>query len=186
MSHLKTCFKCNEQKPLDEFYKHSGMSDGRIGKCKECTKKDVRENYRANIDKYKAYEKSRANLPHRVKARKEYAETHNGKKSYARAQRKYNKTKSCRDAKRRYIQKNPLKRAAHVACNNAIRDGRIKKFPCEICGKEKAQAHHDDYSKPLDVRWLCTKHHAEWHKNNTPICPDQITNENLPLAQDRT
>ena len=45
--------------------------------------------------------------------------------------------------------------------------------PCEVCGVEKAQAHQDHYSKPVDVRWLCTTHHAEWHKHNTPLCPDQ-------------
>jgi hypothetical protein len=45
---------------------------------------------------------------------------------------------------------------------NAIRDGRLIRKPCEKCGK-KAQAHHDDYSKPLDVRWLCFKHHREFH-----------------------
>lgn len=37
--------------------------------------------------------------------------------------------------------------------------------PCEICG-EKAEAHHDDYNKPLEVRWLCFKHHREWHKTH--------------------
>ena len=46
-------------------------------------------------------------------------------------------------------------------------------LPCEVCGATKAQAHHCNYSKPLDVRWLCPKHHAEWHKHNTPLCPDQ-------------
>ena len=45
--------------------------------------------------------------------------------------------------------------------------------PCEVCGNAKAQAHHDDYGKPLDVRWLCTTHHAEWHRHNTPKCPPQ-------------
>ena len=35
--------------------------------------------------------------------------------------------------------------------------------PCEVCG-ESAQRHHDDYSKPLEVRWLCTRHHGEVHR----------------------
>jgi hypothetical protein len=42
---------------------------------------------------------------------------------------------------------------------NEIRSGRLIKQPCEICGDLKVQAHHDDYAKPLEVRWLCKKHH---------------------------
>jgi hypothetical protein len=41
---LKTCFKCGETKDVDEFYRHPRMSDGRLGKCKSCTKKDVELN----------------------------------------------------------------------------------------------------------------------------------------------
>lgn len=49
--------------------------------------------------------------------------------------------------------------------------------PCEVCGisgksdknRHIVHAHHDDYNKPLDVRWLCKNHHFEWHKDNKPI-----------------
>jgi hypothetical protein len=48
-----------------------------------------------------------------------------------------------------------------------VNQGFLKRQPCEVCGTEEdVQAHHDDYSKPLDVRWLCRKHHREHHKLN--------------------
>lgn len=45
--------------------------------------------------------------------------------------------------------------------NNAIRSGRLVKQPCIICGSLLSEAHHADYSKPLEVEWLCRKHHRE-------------------------
>lgn len=54
---------------------------------------------------------------------------------------------------------------ARAYVNQYIRRGKIKKQPCEVCG-EPAQMHHDDYSKPLEVRWFCRKHHLELHKTN--------------------
>lgn len=56
----------------------------------------------------------------------------------------------------------PGKRRARNAVNNAIRDGRLKREPCEVCG-EFAEAHHLDYRKPLDVKWLCREHHNVAH-----------------------
>ncbi len=47
--------------------------------------------------------------------------------------------------------------------------GTLVQQPCEICGKPETVAHHDDYSKPLDVRWLCRAHHQEWHRENIPL-----------------
>lgn len=148
----KVCFKCQVEKALTEFYVHPQMGDGRLNKCKECARKDVRANYEANVDYYREYERSRSMLPNRVQARKRYQSTPPGKAAVRRAHDKF-------------VANNPEKRAAHVAVGNAVRDGRLRKQPCEVCGEKKAQAHHDDYSKPLAVRWLCVPHHNEQHKN---------------------
>lgn len=67
-------------------------------------------------------------------------------------------------AKRRWAKANYAKKKATVAVNNAIRDGRLIRGDCEVCGKPLAQGHHDDYSKPLEVRWLCPEHHAAHHR----------------------
>jgi len=46
----------------------------------------------------------------------------------------------------------------------AIRSGRLERRPCEVCGDIKSESHHEDYDKPLEVNWLCRKHHIELHK----------------------
>lgn len=42
--------------------------------------------------------------------------------------------------------------------------GALSRGPCEVCGSPKAHAHHDDYTKPREVRWLCVTHHHALHK----------------------
>lgn len=46
-------------------------------------------------------------------------------------------------------------------------------FPCEVCGEIKSQAHHDDYSKPLNIRWLCQAHHSEHHRRERRLNHDK-------------
>jgi hypothetical protein len=58
----------------------------------------------------------------------------------------------------------PEKERARWTVKNALRYGLLAKQPCEVCGVEKVDAHHEDYSRPLDVRWLCRRHHAAEHR----------------------
>ena len=60
------------------------------------------------------------------------------------------------------------RRNARSVANHAIQQGKIERKPCEMCGK-KAEAHHDDYSKPLEIRWLCFRHHRQWHNENPEL-----------------
>lgn len=144
----KTCFKCGHTKPINEFYGHPRMADGHLNKCKKCARADVSANYRVRHDQYVEYERQRAVLPHRRAAVKQYALTHRD---------------VIQRGHRQYRQRYPERAAAHNAVSNAIRDGRLARMPCEICGDLKVHAHHTDYSKPLDVMWLCRRHHLEQH-----------------------
>lgn len=136
MASEKTCFKCSAIKPLSEFYPHPQMGDGHLNKCKECTKRDVRENYAANAEYYKEYDVARAKTPER--------------KAWA------------ADALRRLRQKWPDKDRARGAVSKSLRSGKLQALPCWVCGGE-AEAHHPSYSMPLDVIWLCRQHHREAH-----------------------
>lgn len=68
-------------------------------------------------------------------------------------------------------------RYSSQAVERAVKKGRLVPLPCEVCGAWRFRsdgqrdivAHHDDYNKPLDVRWLCKVHHAEWHKTHNAI-----------------
>lgn len=57
----------------------------------------------------------------------------------------------------------PEKRAAHQAVQTAIRNETMAKQACQVCGADKVHAHHEDYSKPLEVMWLCHTHHMQRH-----------------------
>jgi hypothetical protein len=133
---MKECFKCNVTKPLSEFYKHKVMADGHLNKCKDCAKKDV-ASYRAeNIEKIRAYDRVRSSLPHRKALGIEI--------------------------NKKWREKHPERRKAHYILRSAVVKGIVKPHPCWVCG-EKAEAHHPDYSRPLDVVWLCNVHHSQTH-----------------------
>lgn len=154
MGELKTCIRCMEQKPRNEYYAHSKMKDGLLGACKSCVKQSVRENRKRRIDYYTAYESAR------------YLRDPRRRKNSARSFDRWRRTERGKAVikARRAAQSGRFKARSAVA--NAVRDGRLLREPCEVCGKEKVDAHHDDYSKPLQVRWLCRAHHAAHHREH--------------------
>ncbi len=105
------------------------------------------EAHKAEIrDKYK---KNRVVLLERYKpTKKAYLQTETGKK---------NKVANAH----RMMAKFPEKYKARYTLRNAVRLGHITKGVCEVCGNVKVESHHDDYSKPLDVRWFCNRHHCQ-------------------------
>jgi hypothetical protein len=56
----------------------------------------------------------------------------------------------------------PERKNAQAKVYRALSSGKLKKQPCFVCG-EVAEAHHPDYSRPLDVVWLCASHHRQAH-----------------------
>jgi hypothetical protein len=105
-------------------------------RCKECVKEAARKNRLDRIDYYRAYDRLRAAQPHRMA--NNFAQSQEWRQQY------------------------PNRRRAQGQVQHALRDGRIKKQPCWVCGSS-AVAHHPDYDRPLDVVWLCQPHHKQAH-----------------------
>lgn len=141
---MKKCTKCKVEKPLLSFWKNKNKKDGHAFACKDCETLARRDLYYRDHDSFLSL------------AKKYYRKN---KKRLIRLQE---------ERKKRY----PEKFAARQVLQEAVRCGKIKKLPCEVCGDKKTDGHHTDYSKALDVRWLCRTHHAEIHRkyqrNNLP------------------
>ena len=165
----KTCKKCGDEKPLSDFYKHPKTADRRAGSCKECNKSAVRENRKKNVDYYRAYDAKRFQDDPKVRARhRRYQATPAGKESVDKSRKKWvdANPELARQVRLDWQERNPEKRFAHHAVNNAVRDGKLAKPDvCQECGTGgKIHGHHEDYMRPLDVDWLCPACHGLRHR----------------------
>lgn len=113
--------------------------DGHLNKCRECTKEDVRVHRIRNPEKIREYEARRNKLPQRIASARRHTDE--------------------------WAERHPEWRHAHYMVNNAVRDGKLSKpSVCDVCGREgRLHAHHYDYSKPLEVIWVCPKCHRDIH-----------------------
>jgi len=137
----KRCTGCGETLPatVEFFHRHKPSPDGLKPRCKSCQCSSQAQRYIAKPEDVR-----RAIL------------------SNVLAWRRSNPGKVAATA-RRWERANREKKRAHVILNRAVRRGAVTKQPCEQCGSGSVQAHHDDYSQPLAVRWLCAAHHAAEH-----------------------
>ena len=69
----------------------------------------------------------------------------------------------------RVVLKYPEKTRARVAVRNAVLSGALVKQRCQVCGDPNSEGHHEDYDKPLDVKWLCNYHHCELEGRLLPM-----------------
>lgn len=67
------------------------------------------------------------------------------------------------ERKRRYYERHPIKAEARKIYRYALRTGKLVKGPCSVCGSLEVDGHHEDYTKPLEVVWLCKSHHRDAH-----------------------
>lgn len=118
------------------FQKRVASKDGLTASCKDCLRaRDAGKHQKARDA--------------RLAAMREYARSDKGREVHSKAAKKW------REA-------HPDRRAAQQAIGNAVQSGKVTPLPCFICGA-KAEAHHPDYSAPLNVVWLCSSHHKQTH-----------------------
>jgi hypothetical protein len=143
----RACTACHEVKSRMAFYAHPKSVSGRMTKCKDCVKAAVRKYRAEHIERVREYDRNRPNAEERAVKKRASA------------------WKYKRDNKA-WQKRNPEKRAAHILIGNFVRAGKIvKPLACECCHEPKRlHGHHDDYSKPLDVVWLCQPCHGQRHR----------------------
>jgi hypothetical protein len=134
---MRLCYECLKRQPLSEFGKNSGMADGYLRQCKSCRREWTRGYREENRDTIRAKQARWEQLP----------------ESKAKAKARLNQ----------WAIDNPERKRAMTIVGNAVRDGKLIPQLCWVCGK-KAEAHHPDYSRPLDVAWLCHLHHLQAHR----------------------
>lgn len=171
---MKLCKKCGVEKNLEDFALDNSKRDGHGYWCKACACAYRKAHYAANregeIAKALAYYHTDRGKEAYARAREGYLRRHfNEPRNYelmrerGRAYYQGHKDEVCHHM-RVYRAINPEKTRARAVFGKRVQRGTIVRQPCEVCGDPKSHGHHDDYSKPFDVVWLCSRHHGERHR----------------------
>lgn len=144
----KQCTKCKKVLLVKFFYKNIGGIYGVMSRCKNCDNRRHKVWRKNNPEKVREMSRlQRIRYPDKMRASvRKYAKEH---------------PEVSRRGVRKWAEKNWNKISAHKKVYYALKVGKLKRKKCH-CGK-KAHAHHENYSKPLEVIWLCPIHHKERH-----------------------
>jgi len=139
----KVCRRCGRSFPMDNYFRNCKTADGHLNICKGCVKIQQFQYRKEHIEEIRSYDRERARLPHRKEL--------------------------CSAITKRRRREVEGYQKCHSAVDRAIRSGRIKRLQyCQVCGRVcKTEAHHNDYSKPYDVIWLCSSCHSQYHIGTT-------------------
>lgn len=144
----KFCQRCNTTKLIIEFSLNRSKKSGYADWCKSCT--SAHEKKPEQTERARLRRRRWISIPDNREKLQQWRKLPESRR-IARE----------RTARERIIHKDKV--WARDQAYLAIRRGDLKRQPCEVCQSEKTDAHHDDYAKPFDVRWLCRKHHVGVH-----------------------
>lgn len=143
---MKSCSKCGVDKAESEFYTNRASADGFTSACRVCINADQKaRRERLNASRPPDWKQKTADMA--AYQREWLAKRPGYMASYM----------------KKWYAKNKDRMIVKQRVRDAVRSGKMVKQPCHVCGELKVEAHHPDYSRPLDVVWLCKAHHREVH-----------------------
>lgn len=146
----KTCKCCKRSKPIGQFSRHRLSKDGHVHRCKACTAA-AKEKPKGRTPEQSQREREQAAEPHRRVAN--------------------------RIAVQSWSERHPEAVAARRRLRQAVAKGHVTPAPCcqeRDCSERKLDAHHANYSRELEVLWLCRQHHRQIHSGFRLVLKDGV------------
>lgn len=164
------CKRCQKDKPDSEFPPGNRQ-------CRRCKHEKQKERDRQNPEKARA------------RWRRKYAKARDHLTNYRRvyySSRKYERPANYLETCRKWRAEHRVEWNAKARVRYAVQSGKILRADsCAVCGVScKPQAHHFDYSRPLDVVWVCASCHKFIHSEipHPALSKARDLFEKLPLA----
>lgn len=162
---VRPCARCG--KTTNPFRKRDqgGAQHSYCTPCESAYRREHRKGEGGDILRKRSREKYQRTREQALAYQREYRVEHRDRILALEKKRAPKRAESIRERNRRQREEAPIKTQAQDTTKRAIRTGILVKGPCEV-GVQclgSVQAHHDDYEKTLEVRWLCRRHHQQWH-----------------------